>query len=448
VTVQGTEHFAWNQQADSLDDIRQYAFVAYVDDAPQALPDAACASSGDSTSVQFDCSARLPPMSPGAHRLQIAAAREVNGVSLEGPRSDPLNVLVMPAASGNASASGDSRLAVTAADGTMFTVETLASGLAAPAGLAPAPDGRVFIAERSGDVQVWKHGQILDTPALRIDDAVVGSEVGLIGIAVDPDFAQNGQVFLAYAARSADGGIVNRIVRFREVNDIFGEAAVILEDIATSAPQRTPRIGFGPDKKLYVAFPVDASARQDPASYGGKILRLNDDGTTPRDNARSSPILSDGQEVPFAFAWQPATAQLWQVDRDRNHREILTRLGAASARVAAAVYVDPASDPSGAAFYVASAIPAFTGNLFVSALDGQRLQRVRFDPANHVQVVATESLLDRAFGRISDIAAGADGALYFCTSNRGGSGPADAKDDRLARIVPFRDKDDAGRKGK
>jgi hypothetical protein len=141
VTVQGTEHFAWNQQADSLDDIRQYAFVAYVDDAPQALPDAACASSGDSTSVQFDCSARLPPMSLGAHRLQIAAAREVNGVSLEGPRSDPLNVLVMPAASGNASASGDSRLAVTAADGTMFTVETLASGLAAPAGLAPAPDG-------------------------------------------------------------------------------------------------------------------------------------------------------------------------------------------------------------------------------------------------------------------------------------------------------------------
>jgi aldose sugar dehydrogenase len=441
ITVRGIEHFAWNQQADSLDEVANYTFVAYVDDAPLPLPDAACASG--STAAQFDCSARLPSMSAGAHRVQLASAVFVDGVRFESPRSTALNVVVVPTSSGNVEPAADSRLTLSTADGTTFAVETLARGLDAPSGLAASPDGRVFIAERAGTVKVWKEGRLQDTPALRLSDAVLGSDTGLLGIAIHPEFAKNSQVYVAYMARAGDDRIINRIVRFRELADTLGQAAVVLEDVAASAPQRAPRIQFGPDGKMYVAFPVDAATAKDPATYVGKILRLNDDGTTPRDNPGYSPILTDAEGVPLAFSWQPATGTRWQIDRDWTDQEMLLaprRQG--DQRRVVGTHISPAIDPSGASFYDSRAIGAFSGDLFISALAGRQIQRVRFDPTDPARVVATEPLLTGTFGRIGDIVAGPDGALYFCTSNRGLTDqPASGDDDRLVRIAPMRVKE-------
>jgi glucose/arabinose dehydrogenase len=416
-------------------DVAQYDFVAYVDDAPFRLADAACEATADPT--LFECTARLPSMTPGAHRLQVAAAVTLGGSRHEGPRSVALNLLVVSQSGGSVSARCDfPQIALTAADGTPFVVQTLATGLSSPSGLAKAPDGRVFIAEREGDVLVWKDGVLLEPPALRLNDAAQGLDVGLLGIALDPAFAQNGKVYLAYTARSADGSFVNRVARFREVGDIFGENATLLEDASERAPPRTPRIHFGSDGKLYVAFPAAASPVRDAASYEGKLLRLNADGTTPRDNPRYSPIVSTDDGVPFAFSWQPATGQLWQLAREPNGREMLRQAGAGHDREAPAAYLDPAVDVSGASFYASGAIAAFKGDLFVSALSGRQIRRMRFDPANPARVVASERLVDGDFGRISDIVEGSDGALYFTTANRSLIGESTALDDRLARIVP------------
>ena len=381
-------------------------------------------------------------MSAGAHRLQLATAVLVDGARFESARSTALNLVVAPAAPGNASSTSNSRQAFTASDGTSFLVETLAQGLDAPSALDASPDGRIFIAERTGAVRVWKDGRILDTPALQLNDAIGRTDTGLLGIAIDPDFTKNGLVVLAYTARASDGRFINRVVRFRELNDVLDQPAVLLEDVATSAPQRAARIRFGPDGKMYVAFAADVATAQDPSVYGGKILRLNPDGTTPRDNPSYSPILADDTGVPLAFGWQPATSSRWQVDRDWSNRETLIAARASGDARPLATMIAPAIDPSGAVFYGSRVIASFTGDLFISALGGRQIQRVRFDPSNPTRVVATESLIGSAFGRIGDITAAPDGAMYFCTSNRAAiDGVKSDGDDRLARIIAQRFKD-------
>jgi glucose/arabinose dehydrogenase len=354
-------------------------------------------------------------MAFGEHRLELAVVRETDGVA--SAKSPPLDLLVVPTRGGGATPSGSSRLAVTAADGTDFVVETLATGLDTPSGLAITPDGRVLIAERSGDVRVWQNGKVLPEPAVRLRDAAQGADVGLLGIALHPDFSQNGQVFLLYTARSGDGTFANRVVRYREVNNVFGQAAVILEDAVAEPPQRTPRIRFGRDRKLYLALPAgtDRSVAEDPASYVGKILRINDDGTTPRDNPGYSPVISDGHRAPVGFDWHPISAQLWVGEHNWDDRDQLSLVGSPGndgssplqrSRDRTAFSFDSEIDPSGASFYAATAIDGFKNDLFIAALSGQHIRRVRFDPLQPSRVISTERLLDHQLGRISDILLG------------------------------------------
>jgi glucose/arabinose dehydrogenase len=447
VTVNGTEHLTWDQAVPNGTDPASYEFVSYVDGVARPLSDAAC-----SGVAQVGCSASLPPMSAGAHLLTLTAVLESNGVRLESPMSAPLDLLVVPGShvvvTGGHAASvrvgpqtvvnsaGDTRLST---GGARFVVQTLASGLDSPSSLAPTPDGRVLVADRSGAIWVWQGDSVQSSPSFRAADAAIGADVGLLGLALDPDFSKTGRVYLAYTARSVDGTLTNRVVRFREVNNILGQAAAILSDPVAVSPRRTPRIRFGADGKLYVVFPGDPAAARDPASYVGKILRLNDDGTIPRDNPRYSPIISGDQAEPFAFDWQPATGQLWQVEHDWSDRETVTRLDASGESRSPALSFNPAIDPSAASFYGGSSIAGFSGDLFVAALNGRHVERVRFDPSDPGRVSTTERLLDGEFGRIGDIVAGSDGALYLCTSNRGAmDGQPAAADDRLLRIAPLR----------
>ena len=241
VTVQGTESVGWSQLSSTQEELAQYEYVAYLDGVAQLLPDASCPNGVAPT--QFDCSARLPQMSAGAHRLQISAVLESNGVRLEGEKSVALDLVVVTRAV--AAASNAEAHAATTADDALLA-ETLATGLDGPSSLAMTPDGRLFIAERSGDVRVWQDRQVLPLAALQASDASPDAEVGLLGLAIHPDFAHNRQVYLAYTARSDNGVLTNRVVRYREVNNIFGQGAVILEDVVTASPVRTPRIQFGP----------------------------------------------------------------------------------------------------------------------------------------------------------------------------------------------------------
>jgi glucose/arabinose dehydrogenase len=338
----------------------------------------------------------------------------------------------------------------TAADGTRFAVQTFMSRVQIPWGLAFAPDGRLFFTERPGRVRIVQNGTLVQQPAAVLGDVRAEGEGGLLGLAFHPAFATNRFVYVVYTAVASNGRAVNRVVRFRELNNTLAEAAVIIDNIIGADIHDGGRIRFGPDGKLYVTMgdAANASLSQDLASLNGKILRLNDDGSTPDDNPFRLLVFSYGHRNPQGLDWHPQTGELWATEHGasgndelnvvrsgRNYGWPLIENGQTAAGMESPVaFYTPSIAPSGASFYTGTSIAGFRNNLFFTALRGTHLHRVRFDPTGRT-ITATERLLDGRYGRLRDVITGPDGALYVATNNRDGRGNAGDADDRILRIT-------------
>jgi glucose/arabinose dehydrogenase len=202
---------------------------------------------------------------------------------------------------------------------------------------------------------------------------------------------------------------------------------IILADVPARGPAPSASVRFGPDGKLYVAFGSgdDLSAAEDLASFRGKVLRLNTDGTTPRDQPVASPVHASGLDVPRGMDWHSPSGVLWVVDGSPAGNGSLTALVRESPEgrgVARGRYDLPPGSAAGAvAFHRGGVIPELRGNLLVAA-DGDIL-RLRLDAADPTKVVGTERLLSGTTAKVSAVAVGPDGAVYFCIG------------DTLARMV-------------
>lgn len=222
---------------------------------------------------------------------------------------------------------------------------TAFSALKAPVGLYHAGDGsgRVFIVEQRGTIQVRKPGQGGPKTFLDISDRVTsGGELGLLGLAFHPDFAENGRFLVNYTART--GGLHTVISEFR-VNENPDQADGRIERILLSIPQpyanhNGGEIGFGPDGLLYIAT-GDGGSGNDPHGNGqslltllGKILRIDVDRAegdkaygVPPDNPfvkrrNAAPeIWAYGLRNPWRFAFDPATGSLFAGDVGQGARE-------------------------------------------------------------------------------------------------------------------------------
>jgi glucose/arabinose dehydrogenase len=372
-------------------------------------------------------------MSPGAHLFELAAASSSFGYTLESPKSAALNLVVTAGVTLQAAEPPvqTQRLPSTrtSVDGTTFSIQILTTALIMPSAISVLPDGTVLIAEIAGDVRVWRDGALLNNPPFHLSDSASANDVGLIGMTLDPLFSERQWLYIAYTAHCTEGDFANRVVRVRVSHDTLTEPVVLLEDRVPEPPLRTPRLRFGPDGKLYVAFPAgrDQTEAQNMATYAGKILRLNDDGTTPRDNAGYTPIVSNGHRS-VAFDWAPSTNLTYRVERGWDGvDQLVGGIASGADRYMFASLVD-ASDVT---FYRTGAMSAFRGDLFIAALDGRHIRRVQFDPHHAGRVLTTERLSDFDFGRISDVTAGPNGALYFCTANANRGIPSD----QLVRIA-------------
>jgi aldose sugar dehydrogenase len=337
----------------------------------------------------------------------------------------------------------------TTRDNVRFRVETVLSGLEIPWSMNFAPDGRLFVTERPGRVRIVTLGGASEL-ALTLDGVYAQGEAGLLGLALDPEFAQNRFVYLYYSA-TVPGGAVNRIVRYREANSRLGERVVLLDNIPAAPIHDGGRLRFGPDGLLYASAgdAADSNLAQDVASLAGKILRLNRDGTVPRDNRFSSPVYTYGHRNPQGFDWHPTSGDLWESEHGSNGNDEVNAIrlglnfgwprieGAAtmSAMETPITFYNPAIAPSGASFYRGQRLPQFANNLFVATLRGMHLLRVTVDTSAR-RVTAQERLLDGTYGRLRDVVSGPDGYLYFCTNNRDGRGTPMSGDDRVMRIVP------------
>ncbi|MFB3852827.1 MAG: PQQ-dependent sugar dehydrogenase [Vicinamibacterales bacterium] len=339
----------------------------------------------------------------------------------------------------------------TASDGTRFGVQTVASNLEVPWAIAFAPDGRMFVTERPGRVRIVENGQLVSEPALVLDDVFAQGEAGLLGLTLHPDFGATRLVYLVYTAR--DGGrIANRVVRYREAGGRLGEQVVLLDGLDAASIHDGARIKFGPDGLLYVTMgdAASPSVAQDLASLNGKVLRLDPDGTTPRDNPFSSPVFSYGHRNPQGIDWDPATGLLWETEHGQTANDEVNLIVAggnygwpliqadetAPGMIAPVIHFPGRSvAPSGAAFYRGTRIPAFTGNLFFATLSGRHLHRAVLQSGRR-RIASHERLMEDRYGRLREVVSGPDGYLYFTTSNRDGRGAPAPEDDRIFRIVP------------
>ncbi len=195
----------------------------------------------------------------------------------------------------------------------------VASGLSSPVDFRWLPDGRILVAEKGGAIKVVdKNGNVLTQPLLTLSVNTVG-ERGISGLAVDPQFATNGHIYVAYTTAA----IKDRLSQFTVVGN---SAAPGTEVVFMETPDLVANyhhgggLAFGPDGKLYWGKGdnfVGANAQNLTNMYG-KILRFNADGSTPSDNpvlpAGSLPqIYAYGLRNPFRLNFTP-TGQLLVAD--------------------------------------------------------------------------------------------------------------------------------------
>ena len=323
------------------------------------------------------------------------------------------------------------------------SVQVLATNLEKPWAISFGGD-KIFVTEKTGQIRVIESDVLLDDPLATLRTANVFGG-GLLGIAVHPAFESNHFIYVYYTYEK-DDALWNKILRIKELNNKLDTAKTIFDNIPGSAYNNGGIMKFGPDGKLYVGtgYVSDAShGSQDVQSLEGKILRLNDDGTTPNDNPFSnSPVYSLGHMNPKGLSWdnegnlfvtemgpskndeinlvQPGGNYGWPEQECAGNEKFIDPINC----------YDPAIEPGGIVFYYGDKIN-LDNYLVLASLRASHLFNLEIDED---EVKSQISILS-GMGRIRDVAVGPDGYLYLITSNTDGKGFPDASDDKLLRIV-------------
>ncbi|HEY9049190.1 MAG TPA: PQQ-dependent sugar dehydrogenase [Ohtaekwangia sp.] len=341
-------------------------------------------------------------------------------------------------------------------DSSGISASVYAERLDTPWELAFAPDGRLFITERPGRVSIVENNTV--KPWLELDSvALEVGESGLLGLALDPDFAHNKYVYIGYTYAASKGPLklVNKLVRYREdASDKPVFDRVLQDGIEGNYIHNSGPIEFGPDGKLYWAVGdryVPALA-QDTDVRNGKILRMNSDGSIPDDNPMTeSYIYSYGHRNPQGLAFHPETKELWSTEHGpsdeqgccmdeinrilpgRNYGWPVIRGSQQQAGMETPVYYSGDTTtwaPTGGFFITQG---SWNGAFVFTGLRGQALYKASFS-TDKTQIVKVDRYLHRTFGRLRNVVQGPDGNLYIAISNQDGRGHPAETDDRIIVI--------------
>ena len=334
-------------------------------------------------------------------------------------------------------------------EGGTIKVETVAKGLDRPWGLAFLPDGEMLVTEKPGTLRrVAKDGTV-SKPLSGVPKVVATGQGGLLDVALDPEFSSNRLVYLTYS-EPGERGASTAVARGKLGENGLDDVEVIFrqEPKVQGGNHFGSRLAFAPDGTLFVTlgerFQFDPA--QDLASDLGKIVRINPDGSIPKDNpfvgkenARPE-IWSYGHRNPQGAAIHPETGKLWETEFGPRGGDELNIPKAGSnygwpvvswgmhyngkdipdppthPEFADAIYHwDPVISPSGISFYTADAIPAWKGNLLIAGLSEQAIVRLTLDGE---KVTAEERIPMGA--RIRDVQQAADGSVYALTDEGDG----------------------------
>lgn len=340
-------------------------------------------------------------------------------------------------------------------------VDRIADGLANPWSIAFLPNGDMLVTERAGRLRLIHDGVLDPIPIAGVPDVKVTVLGGLLDVLLHPDFANNQLLYLSYAKAHADGArSTTALSRARfdgkqlsAVQEIF-----VAESWSASPTNFGGRMVFGNDGKLYMAIGErqEQQRAQNGRDHGGKLIRLNDDGSVPEDNPfigrddMLPEIYALGLRSPQGLVVNPRSGEIWENEhgplggdevnimraganygwplvtfgRDYDGSVISAQSSRAGLQDPFMIWIPSIAIP-GLSFYEGERFPLWKGNAFVGSMVMGRtpmtghVQRISF--SDEGVALAREPLLQKLQQRIRDLRPGPDGLLYVLTDHNPGA---------------------------
>lgn len=332
-----------------------------------------------------------------------------------------------------------------------FEIVALADDLDFPWGFDFLPSGKLLVTEKSGRLRVFdpadnSHEMVEGVPAVHPK-----GQGGLLDVVVHPDFSENNWIYLSASVELEPEKNTTRILRYRLVNNQLLDEMVIFE----AQPALPGNIHYGSamlfDNAGYLYITMGDRKRrhsaQDLTVSLGKIFRVHDDGSAPRDNPFVSHsdalpgIYSYGHRNPQGITIDRATNRIWAVEHGPQGGDEINLLGAGKNFGWPVItygeeygggaigegthkeglqqplhYYVPSIATGGVAWFDGDALPGWKSSLFVAGLRSFSLSRVQLEGGN---VVSEERLLEDFTFRARNVKQGPDGLLYLLTENGG-----------------------------
>ena len=334
---------------------------------------------------------------------------------------------------------------------TPFKVEILNTTLDKPWGIAVLPDGRLLITEKKGNMRIASTDGKVGDQITGIPEVNSSGQGGLLGLCIDPAFAQNRMVYWVFSEHSSSGNLTAVAKGRLAADEKTIENAMV---IYRATPAYDGNLHYGgrvlyKDGNLYISTGErsDLATRplaQDLKASLGKIIRITTDGKPAQGNPfanyqNANPaIYSYGHRNVQGIAFHPVTGDLWDAEFGPRGGDELNRIEAgknygwpiitygieySGEKIGDAIqqkagleqpvyYWDPVISPSGITFYNADAIPEWKNNLFLACLSSTHICRLVFE---NNKVIGEERLLADEGQRFRDIVQGLNGELYAVT---------------------------------
>ena len=332
----------------------------------------------------------------------------------------------------------------------MLSTEVIAEGLENPWGIVFLAEVHFLVTERPGRLRVFENGKLNPTPVDGIPEVVGGGQGGLLDVAIDPDYEQTGWVYLvlSHGIKSETDTIplaMTSVVRGRIIDNKWSENEVIYE--APHDSYLNTRIHYGGriafDKKQFLYLSIGdrslSERAQDLSLPNGKIHRLHKDGSIPKSNPfygakdKLWSIYSLGHRNPQGLTIHPKTDKVWvaehgplggdevnQANAGLNYGwpkisyginyngELISEFESMDGLEQPIWYWKPSIAVSGINFYTGDQFPKWKNQLLVSAL---RFEEVQLLNVKDNKVIFQQTLL-KNYGRVRQVSAGPDGAIY------------------------------------
>lgn len=351
-------------------------------------------------------------------------------------------------------------------DSSAVGIQTIADNLNVPWEITWGPDGWIWYTEIGGKVSKINPSTGETRIVLELQDVFTRTTPGLMGMAVHPDQKNFPYLYVLYTQKKEEKKVVLNVSRFTLEND-QGIGEKLLLEVPGGLGHNGSRIKIGKDGKVYIATGEAAKGEkaQDVRELGGKILRINFDGSIPADNPfTGSPVWAWGLRNPQGLVvtekgriyvsdhGQATDDELNLIEKRGNYgwpdvegycdtkpEEIYCR---DSVIMEPLIAWTPTIAPAGIDYYPSVSIPEWENAILLATLKGSSLRILHLD-SEGTFVHSEKVLLDWKYGRLRDVCISPTGDVYISTSNRDwrASGIPEENDDRIIRLFNVNEMD-------